>query len=319
MALADGVVLPRFHPPPSRLARAELWIASDSPPVRVQSWPVLVPIPDAWHEVSDTEASALLASARGSVTFDLGPGGSPEVAEVAALTSSSPAEARRRASRPPREPRAPRPPRSPRPARVARIGRLDRGPRPPRAPRHPRPPRAARPARPARFARPARYKTVERPGVCKGPGCTCWTPAGCIGAWYLDALPDFAQSDCYRGPCYDYGACVTERCQVHPACLVNTILQFWVNQYRAVAQNPLGYPAGVAAAAARAGRQLLGAGRQVAAQFELIGPSVGGVTEGCPPGTRWAVGLTGYSCQSPATHPIAATREQLIAAGILKA
>lgn len=319
MALAGGVTLPHFDAAPASAARAQLWIASDTAPVRAQQWPVLVPIPDGWHEVSPSEAATILESPRSAVTFNLGGGGSSEAAEVAALTSSSPSEARRRASRPPRAPRPPRPPRSPRPPRVARIGRLDRGPRPPRAPRLPRPPRKARKPRPARFARPARYKTVERPGVCKGPGCTCWTPAGCIGAWYLDALPDFAKSDCYRGPCYDYGACVTERCQVHPACLVNTILQFWVNQYRAVAANPLGYPAQVAASVAQAARQTLAVGKQVLAQFELIAPVIEGVTEGCPPGTRWAVGLTGYSCQSPATHPIAATREQLIAAGILRA
>jgi hypothetical protein len=30
------------------------------------------------------------------------------------------------------------------------------------------------------------------------------------------------------------------------------------------------------------------------------------------------VGLTGYSCQTPLTHPTAATREQLIAIGVLK-
>lgn len=166
--------------------------------------------------------------------------------------------------------------------------------------------------------RPKNYKTKEPPGVCKGPGCNCWTPAGCAGAWYLAILESEAFKDCYKGPCYDYGACVTDRCSIHPACLIQTIKQFWMKTYHALVANPgqvvrdaLSFTSAEAMRlAALAGHPLEAAG--------LVGSAeVGGVTEGCPPGTRWAIGLTGYSCQSPATHPIAATREQLIAAGIL--
>lgn len=43
------------------------------------------------------------------------------------------------------------------------------------------------------------------------------------------------------------------------------------------------------------------------------GPAaIDGITKGCPPGTRWALGLTGCSCQSPATHPIALTASELL-------
>lgn len=112
---------------------------------------------------------------------------------------------------------------------------------------------------------------------------------------------------------------MSEKCQLHPGCLVNTILQFWQRQYRALAQNPLGLVAEAATGLVGAARFAHAVIRQTAAQLEVLPPVLEGVTEGCPPGTRWAVGLTGFSCQSPATHPIAATREQLIAIGVLKA
>jgi hypothetical protein len=41
-------------------------------------------------------------------------------------------------------------------------------------------------------------------------------------------------------------------------------------------------------------------------------PPLDGVTKGCPPGTRWALGLTGCSCQTPATHPIALSPSELL-------
>jgi hypothetical protein len=103
---------------------------------------------------------------------------------------------------------------------------------------------------------------------------------------------------------------------------VNTILQFWARQFRAVAAGQ-GLEL-VTETVGELGRLGSRARRVLPAMItDLVsgGPLTltEGVTEGCPPGTRWAVGLTGYSCQSPYTHPIAATREELIAAGILRA
>jgi hypothetical protein len=134
----------------------------------------------------------------------------------------------------------------------------------------------------------------------------------------LELLPAFADTECYRGPCYDYTACVTEKCNLHVGCLVNTIAQFWARTYHAATVNPLAVAADAVAGVKGAARLALGALTQVGAQLDLVAPVLEGVTEGCPPGTRWAVGLTGYSCQSPATHPVAATRAELVAAGILR-
>jgi hypothetical protein len=132
-------------------------------------------------------------------------------------------------------------------------------------------------------------------------------------------LGSAAFKDCYKGPCYDYGACVTERCSIHPDCLVSIIKAFWMKTYRALVTNPLGLATDAVTGAKLTGLHAVRALEQQIAALEIIAPSVGGVTEGCPPGTRWAWGLTGLSCQSPATHPRAATREELIQYGILKA
>lgn len=125
---------------------------------------------------------------------------------------------------------------------------------------------------------------------------------------------------CFPGPCYDYVACVTHVCVSDVACAVHGIFQFWAKQYKAVAVYVDPVLAPLIAATPVIQQVLLAALPAIqAANIAIAVTGPAGVTEGCPPGTRWAVGLTGFSCQSPITHPTAATREQLIAAGILKA
>lgn len=306
------------YPPPvaPSLARG-MWIATDDEPRRVESWTPLTRIPEGWHVITAAEAQAVLRAGPVSISFTSSGLPTDRESQVAALTYAGPSPGAvrdRRQPRAPRDPRVPRTPRDPRTAREPRPGRAARAPRPRRPGRKPRPPRRPRLPRPPR---PRNRKTKEPPGVCKGPACNCWTPAGCIGHWYIEMLPAFAASDCYKGPCYDYGACVTERCNLHVDCLAQTIFQFWARTYRAFAANPLEVIAEAGRGVAFAARHTLRVSEQTLAQFELIAPSVDGITQGCPPGTRWAWGLTGLSCQSPATHPRAATREELIQYGIL--
>lgn len=159
----------------------------------------------------------------------------------------------------------------------------------------------------ARF--PRKPRTPRRPyaktkysvGWCKRPACTCWTPAGCIGPEMLEAvkaagLLGGASADCYPGPCYDYGACVTNQCFSEVACAIRGIFQFWADKYAVVA-------AYVAARGADALAAVTAAGEPGA--LELGGAAPGGTltaagtyyTKGCPPGRRWVIGLTGCSCQ----------------------
>jgi len=306
-----------YAPPAMVTIARQTWIATDDEPRRVESWTSLVPIPTGWHLVTQAEAATIQRSGAVVSSFPGNPSLADRSSQVAALTFAAPspdAERNRRPSRAPREPRLPRAPREPRAPRDARPGRAPRAIRPRRPARPPRPARAPRPPRPPR---PRSRKSKEPPGVCKGPGCNCWTPAGCIGAWYLEALPEFSKSDCYKGPCYDYGACVTERCNIHVDCLVNSILAFWTKTYKAIAANPLQVAQDAGSGLEFAARHAVRALEQGLAQLEIIRGSTGEVTEGCPPGTRWAWGLTGLSCQSPATHPRAATREELVRYGIL--
>ena len=307
-----------YAAPAPATATRQVWIATDAEPRRVESWTSSAPIPYGWHQITQPEAAAIQRS--GHVSFTPGsslPSVEP-VSQVAALTYAAPSPDAVRDRRQPRAPRKPRLPRQPREPRATRESRPGRAARPPRPPRPARPDRKPRDLRLSRRPRPKNYKTRQKPGVCKGPGCTCWTPAGCAGDWYMAILGTAAFKDCYKGPCYSYEGCVEERCALHIDCLAQTILQFWVNTYHSVSVNPLQTAADAAHFVAAQVDRFATLARHPLQAAGFAGPDdSAGVTEGCPPGTRWAVGLTGYSCQSPATHPIAATREQLIAAGIL--
>jgi len=136
------------------------------------------------------------------------------------------------------------------------------------------------------------------------------------------AIPSFAASDCYRGPCYSYEACITDKCQIHAGCVINTILQFWARHYRAVVAyvEPVVTPALAAARAARLALPALGVLQLIGEELTAdAAPPPGAVSDGCPPGTTWRIGLTGFSCQGPEHGGPIATREQLVAAGILPA
>lgn len=310
-----------FARPALPAAPRQTWIATDDQPHSVEPWTTLAPIPPGWHLITQSEAAALQRSGAVSISFPGAAAPRELTSQAAALAYASPSPdvvRERRQPRTPRSPRAPRVPRGPRAPRAARIARPERAPRARRPGRPARPPRVPRKPRPRR---PKNYKTKVPPGVCKGPGCHCWTPSGCAGSWYLAILESEAFKDCYKGPCYDYTACVTDRCSIHPDCLASIIKTFWMKQYRAVVANPIGAITADAKAIAAEARRLgvlITRGAEIFTHREVaLEPDA--VTEGCPPGTRWAVGLTGYSCQTPATHPIAATREQLIAAGILRA
>jgi hypothetical protein len=315
--LAGQVYAAPAVPAPS----SSTWIATDDYPREVERWVAGIIPPPGWHIITASEAQTLQKPTTISFLPEPVPAPTDLASQAAALSyvGASPPAVRDR--EPSRTPRRPRPPRAPREARTPRAPRPGRAPRAPRSRRPARPPRAKRIPRKERPRRPRAYKTKQPPGVCKGPGCTCWTPAGCTGSWYLELVPWFKDSDCFKGACYDYTACVTGRCSIHPACLIATILQFWARQYRAVVANPIGAVTDAAKEVTTEAKRL-GFLVTHAAEifgFREVGPEPWAVTEGCPPGTRWAVGLTGFSCQTPATHPTAATREQLIAAGILRA
>jgi hypothetical protein len=311
MALVADVELPPVLPD-APTGGATIWIASDDPPRRAQAWPLSEPIPTGWHEVTYREAVAILAPQ--VVTLVFGGASLPLSieSEIAALSTAAPdprAVAARSLSRAPREPRLPRPPRQ---ARAPRSGRPPRAPRAPRPPRKARPPRRARAIRPIRPPRPRNYKTNEEPGVCKGPGCTCWTPAGCATADYLGVFGGFQATDCYRGPCWHYESCVNDKCAIHAACAINDILQFWARQYRAA----VAYVQPVAASALL---QIQAALAPVA-PFALpageleTAPALppGAQTAGCSAGEYWTLGLTGCRCVPIGSGLAPATLAQVI-------
>jgi hypothetical protein len=312
MALALDVQLPRYAAPPRGDGRATLWIASDYAPRLAQSWPVLVPIPTGFHEVSEQEALAILKGVPTTLSFRIVAPADDAASVVAALSTAEPdaaVVAKRRPSRAPREPRAPRAPRTPRAPRAMRLAAPARAPRRPRPPRPPRPPRVPRVPR---ARRPRNYKTTQRPGLCKGPSCTCWTPGGCVGEWYADLLPWFKDSGCFRGPCYDYEACVSGKCQYHPGCVVNQVIQFWARQYRA-AVTWTGQA--VAPVLTQARRRLLGATGVAGAGGAAEEPAAAGapgITLGCPAGQYWTIGLTGCRCVPAGSGLPAATVAQVI-------
>lgn len=313
MALADAVTLPSFAPSAAADTRGVLWIASDEPPFQASSWPLLTPLPAGWHVVTQAEAEAIMAGRAPQLRFTLvGPGAPDPVAEAAALSSSPPEEERRRQSRRPREPRPPRAARRPRAPRTVRPARLFREPRVARRPRRPRKPRAARTPRKPRPPRPKYVKTTNRVGTCKGPSCTCWTPAGCIGSVWVEAVQLYPKA-CLRGPCWSYEACVTGKCAFHVGCTINTILQFWANQYHAAVAYVQPTVAPVLQAV-RAALPRLTVSAAPAAEVPTA-PELppGAVTIGCRADEYWTLGLTGCRCVPAGTGLPAATQAQVIA------
>lgn len=173
----------------------------------------------------------------------------------------------------------------------------------PRTPRTPRRPYA---------------KTKYSVGWCKRPACNCWTPAGCIGPEMLEAVKLAglleAAPDCYPGPCYDYAACVTNKCFAETACQIRGIFQFWAGQFKAaVAYAGPTVEAQTRRALSVAERLLIR--RQLGAGAVPPEPEpFRGYTKGCPPGRRWVLGLTGCSCQPFEIPYPPATAEQILAA-----
>jgi hypothetical protein len=129
----------------------------------------------------------------------------------------------------------------------------------------------------------------------------------------LTVFGDFTKTDCYRGPCYDYEACVSDKCQVHAACAINEIIQFWAQKYRAVVAyvQPIITPAQELARVAIRALPALGA-IQILSEA-IAPPAAAGVGIGCPTGWYWTVGLTGARCVPPGSGAFPATQEQVIA------
>lgn len=312
MALVADVELPTPTPEARPAAGALIWIATDAAPFRSQQWPATEPVPPGWHEVTAAQARALAKPGPISIQFLPDPPQTSLESEAAALSTAEPslaAVAARSLSRAPREARLPRSPRAARPPRAGRPPRAERAPRKPRRPRLPKKPRL--PRRP-RKPRPKNFKTKQPPGVCKGPGCTCWTPGGCAGDWYLTVFGDFTKTDCYRGPCYDYEACVSDKCQVHAACAINEIIQFWARQYRAVVTyvSPVLVPVGNLAITAARALPVIGTAALLADVVQ--GLPAGAVSVGCSQGEYWTMGLTGCRCVPIGSGLIAITKEQVI-------
>jgi hypothetical protein len=297
MALVADLDLPTFPTETLPETPALRWIATDYPPFRAQQWSLLTPPPPGWHEVTAAQAAQLAKPGTISISFLPDPPATSLESEAAALSTAAPDTAgiaARRRSRVPREPRLPRSPRAPRKPRSVRPPRPERAPRKPRKPRPPKKPRAARkPRKP----RPKNYKTKQNPGTCRVPGCNCWTPGGCVPAARPPAEEAAYWGECYGGPCYSYEACVSEKCQVHPACLVNQIFQFWARQYRAAVAyvEPVLTPALAAAQELARALPALGVLQRIGEELTATVPP-GAVTVGCPPGGYWIETLTGISC-----------------------
>jgi hypothetical protein len=307
---------PGFAPARLDMPRAPRWITTDSPPIEIQRWPVTTPPPNGWHEVPAEEARRLteiLVQAPSPVTTTQSL--SDRVAALSTIDSLPGDVADRRLPRAPREARFARSSRLPREPRAPRAGREGRAPRPARAARPPRPPRLPRPPRAKRPPRPPSKYDV---GLCKRPSCTCWTPAGCIGPPLAEAYrisPNWeGLKPCFPGPCYEYTSCVTHVCTSDATCAVFQILQFWVKQYKAVVTYIEPAVPIITAATILTRRALLLAvpairGIELVQSLTTAPP----ITDGCPPGWYWAIGLTGVACSDPRLGRQAATAEQLIA------
>lgn len=299
-------------------ARGQTYIASDAPPFRAQGWPLLTPIPLGWHEVTQQEAqriAAQLPSTAGLLRFLETP--TTAASGAAALSTTSGDGLRVAARRPPRPPREPRLPRSSRRPRAPRPARAARSPRPPRAPRAPRATRPRRPARPPRRRRARNYQTKQEPGICKGPGCTCWTPAGCAPPSYKLVFGDFTKTDCYKGPCFSYEQCASGKCLLDSLCEVNRILQFWVRQFKMVG-------AWIDTQLAKTPAPVQAALQQLAAQPSVVLPPALPAPAGsprvdrygCPPDRKWVISSIGLVCAILEDPRPEATDAQLAAFGI---
>lgn len=321
MALADTLSLPRFAAPKRQDVDTQRWIATVTLPQLFQQWPLLEPVPPGWRESTAEEARGVPVLPRGPVRISILP--PSDDARLVALSTAELATAGLAARRPPRVPREARFARftrSPRPPRPARLVRPARAPRAPRVSRPVRPPRPPRPRRPSRARS---QKTKYSTGWCKRPSCFCWTPAGCIGPEMLEAvtLAGLLESspDCYPGPCYSYEACVTQRCFSETSCVIQGILRFWITQYRAASAYVVPLVVEAVQPIRRVGLRVLIPGPlPVTVLAPPVSEAAGGVTEGCPAGHSWAVGLTGFSCQPIGSAHFRATRAQLIANGIIK-
>lgn len=276
------------------------WIATDEPPVQVSPWPPQVPVPLGWHAVDAVEARRL----QGLPLLGLGKpvtvqSLSSRVAALSTADSLADAVADRRRPRTPREARFARVSRLPRIPRDPRLPKPARAPRAPRVPRPKRPPRAKRTDRPRR---PPFRKTKYEPGLCKGPGCTCWTPAGCSATTWVLAQEQVRQNpglrDCYRGPCYDYVACVEHKCGAAISCVIHQILRFWIRQYEAL---PAWVTQSVAAAQefAQPVIQPLAVVLPGLSVLSTAPVPVAAGDPGCPPGYVWYQTLTGIHCGPP--------------------
>lgn len=289
------------------------WIKSDDTPPQVDRWPVLVSLPAGWVEISPEEATRLRRGIfRAGIPALLDTSVEADVARLSAIGDVRPAVTPAAERRPPRTPRVPREPRAPRVPRESRPSRMDRLTR---RSRMPRPPRRPRPARAPRAPRPRMQKTKLSIGVCKRPGCTCWTPAGCASDVYYSIIKaiGFDNPECFPGPCFDYTACVSGRCFSDLTCAIIGIVQFWQRQYRYVVQGQL---APVVAEVGEAVRGFAAIENLRKARFEQLVEDVVGpkqLTEGCPPGWYWVIGLTGCRCVPKEAGVPPATREQIIA------
>jgi hypothetical protein len=124
---------------------------------------------------------------------------------------------------------------------------------------------------------------------------------------------DFTKTDCYRGPCYSYEACVSDKCQVHAACAINQIIQFWARQYKAVVAyvEPVTTPVLAATRVVARALPAIGVLQQIGEVLQAPPPS--GVTLGCPPNHFWTIGLTGCRCVPSDSGLYQATEAQVIA------
>jgi len=320
MALADTLTLPRFPDAKRDDAETQRWIATTTFPQLFQQWPLLQPLPPGWRESSAEEAKRPQTVSAVPVRIIAAP--LSEESQLVALSTAELATARvaaRRRARTPREARFARFSRRPRTPRVARLARPPRAPRPAR---RPRPPKLARRPRRPRKPRGPRQKTKYSIGWCKRPSCFCWTPAGCIGPEMLEAvkLAGLLETapDCYPGPCYDYGACVSGRCFSEVSCVIQGILRFWVNQYRAASAYVAPLVVEAVAPIRRVGLRVLVPGPLPVAPVPAPVPGLpaGAITNGCPPGWYWTIGLTGCRCSPPGLNLPPATAAQLAQCGV---
>jgi hypothetical protein len=130
---------------------------------------------------------------------------------------------------------------------------------------------------------------------------------------------DFTKTDCYRGPCFDYVACVSDKCQVHAACAINEILQFWVRQYQAVAAYvaPVLEPTLEAAQAVARILPGLGVLQRIGEELQAVPPP--GSTSCGEQGWIWQRTTIGCRCGPPGAFGAPADHDLLVACGLIPA